>query len=174
MAGAMGDSDWLPQTGDVLLTFSTVSYTGGVSSSDLGLGSEYSRIIEVSGDITAERVFDLLVYDAAGAIKVYRSERIPGLYPQEYVKRPNGVGTTLRAGPGSGPIQFNWSASPVDAEHSEASYYIIYLSDSPDGGFLIGESTDQTNMTLNSSQDLEFYKIVAANVAGTSGDGPAP
>ena len=75
---------------------------------------------------------------------------------------------------GSPSIEFEWSASAVDALHSAADYYVIYVSSAPNGGFSIEETTTQTTATLSDPAALEFYMIVAANAAGTSGDEPAP
>ena len=50
---------------------------------ELGLGEVLSRIIEVTHETPANKVFDMLVYDPAprARIGIYRSERIPDLYP---------------------------------------------------------------------------------------------
>lgn len=87
---ARGDADWLPVTGNVLATYGSVSFTGGVSSRDLGLGSRHGRITEVTHTTPPEVVFDLLMYDArtsgsppvaTNELRLYRSARIPSLYP---------------------------------------------------------------------------------------------
>ena len=51
--------------------------------SELGLGEVSTRIIEVTHETPAKKVFDLLVYDPAkhARLQVFRSERIPDLYP---------------------------------------------------------------------------------------------
>lgn len=82
-AGHIGDANWMPKTGNVLVTFGGTSYTGGVANSKLGLGAVSTRIIEVTHETPAEKVFDLLVYDPGrnARMQVFRSERIPDLYP---------------------------------------------------------------------------------------------
>ena len=77
-----GDADYLPLTGNVLVTFSAVRWVGGTLSADIGLGNEHTRIIEVDHNAPAERVFDLMLYnsDPAAKITVYRADRIPSLY----------------------------------------------------------------------------------------------
>jgi hypothetical protein len=82
-AAHIGDANWLPKTGNVLITFGGTSITRGTSSSELGLGKIHTRIIEVTHETPPERVFDVLIYDpTTGArLQVYRSERIPDLYP---------------------------------------------------------------------------------------------
>ena len=82
-AGHIGDANWMKKTGNVLITFGAVSFTGGARNSELGLGAISTRIIEVTHDTPAKKVFDMLVYDPGrrARIQVYRSERIPDLYP---------------------------------------------------------------------------------------------
>jgi arylsulfate sulfotransferase len=82
-AGWIGDANWMKTTGNVLITFGGTSFTGGKRNSDLHLGDVSTRIIEVTHDTPAEEVFDILVYDPAShaRLQVYRSERIPDLYP---------------------------------------------------------------------------------------------
>jgi hypothetical protein len=82
-AGHIGSANWMKTTGNVLITFGGTSVTGGVHSSKLGLGTISTRIIEVTHDTPAVKAFDMLVYDPAprARLQVYRSERIPDLYP---------------------------------------------------------------------------------------------
>jgi arylsulfate sulfotransferase len=82
-SGHISDANWMKTTGNVLITFGGTSFTGGVASADLGLGEVSTRIIEVTHETPAKRVFDMLVYDPAphARLQVFRSERIPDLYP---------------------------------------------------------------------------------------------
>lgn len=174
-AGYWCDADWQPTTGNVLMTFGAVGFVGGVSSGNLGLGSTHTRIIETTDDVVPVVVFALILHDPGGAnVTVYRSERIPSLYPQQYLKPPNGIGNTLLVKKVSDSAEVHWAASPVNTEHDAAEYYILYLSESSDRGFAMHETSATTNVTPTSDGSLEFYKIVAANLAGTSGDEPPP
>jgi hypothetical protein len=172
-ASFISDADWMETTGNRLMTFGGTRWVDGVSSADLGMGDVHTRIIETAGD---EVVFALTAFDPAGGwIATYRSERIPSLYPQQYFKTPNGVGDTLRLDTVSGVLEMTWSASPIDSEHDAADYYMIYTSTSPAGGFTMLDSTASTNLGPgDSAEPLVFYRVVAANLAGTSGDEPAP
>ena len=70
----MGDVDSLPETGNVLITF-------GDFSGDLK-GISSARVVEVTHTTPAEKVFELnLSRDASSPLRVYRSERLEGLYP---------------------------------------------------------------------------------------------
>jgi arylsulfate sulfotransferase len=82
-AGHISDANWMPATGNVLVTFGGTSFTGGKPVSDLGLGEIATRIIEVTHDTPAKKVFDMLVFDPEtdARLQVFRSERIPDLYP---------------------------------------------------------------------------------------------
>ena len=172
-AGFLGDADWLETTGNVMMTFGPASFVGGAASEDLGLGILHARIIEATDDVVPVKVFELIAYDPAGGrISSYRAERIPDLYPQEYIKAPNGVGDTLRGTKVAGQPRLMWKVPMVDAEHDAAGHYRIYNSSSADGGFTMFESTAFTEVDAEGAGI--FYQVVAANVAGTSGDEPAP
>jgi len=173
--GLIGDADWQPTNGNVLLTFGAVSYTGGVAGADIDRGEWYARIVEVTDDEVPVTVFDLSLYDdsdPAARIRVYRSERIPSLYPSTYIRAPNGVGDSLIAGKVQGETLFSWAASPVDGAHDAAAYYIVYQSNSPDGGFEMMDTSQGTSS--GPVVNAIYYRIVAANGAGTSGDEPVP
>lgn len=171
----ISDADWQPTTDNVMMTFGGIVYVGGVASIDLGFGQRHARIIETTDDVVPVKVFELIAYDPTGGrITIYRSERIPSLYPPQYVKAPNGVGDTLRMSKPSGVPELHWDPPPVDSAHSAADHYILYVSTAPDAGFAMYESTALTSGSANDGTGLEFYKIVAANTEGTSGDEPAP
>jgi len=84
-AGWISDANWMRTTGNVLITFGGISFTGGERNSDLGQGEISTRVIEVTHDTPAEEVFDILVYDPKphARLQVFRSERIPDLYPRD-------------------------------------------------------------------------------------------
>jgi arylsulfate sulfotransferase len=81
-SGTRGDADWLPGTGNILATASDVSFEGGIASKDLGFGTRHTRIIEYATNPERE-VFDVRLFspEENSRIHVYRSDRIPGLYP---------------------------------------------------------------------------------------------
>ena len=78
-----GDANWLPFTGNALITYSDVRYVNGVQSSALGLGLSHTRLVEVTREDPPEEVFYALIYDPndKADIGIYRSNRIPSLYP---------------------------------------------------------------------------------------------
>ncbi len=73
------DADWMPETGNVLITFAGISYVDHVATS-----SDAVRIIEVDHNIPATTVFDLSIQappepESLG-YSTYRSERIADFY----------------------------------------------------------------------------------------------
>lgn len=84
-ARGRGDADMLPKTGNVLSTFAAVTYVGGVSSPDLGLGGRHARIIETDHGTPPTKVFDLQVHipGTFALLAVYRSDRIASLYADD-------------------------------------------------------------------------------------------
>jgi arylsulfate sulfotransferase len=74
----IGDADWLPRTGNVLIDYGGLRYVDGVPTNTNAV-----RIMEVTHTTPAEKVFDLSIETPPDvpAWFVYRAERIPDLYP---------------------------------------------------------------------------------------------
>jgi len=87
---------------------------------------------------------------------------------------PNGVGETVLVVKGAGTFTIDWIASIVDGTHDGAAYYRLYASGAPDSGFSITDTVTTTGITLPLDTGARYFKIVAVNPAGTSGDEPAP
>ena len=81
-AWRVGDADWMPATGNVLITY------GGMSEDSAGNVSAGTndhhlvRIVEVTHDAQAQKVFELFVEDErpTGWLS-FQAERLPSLYP---------------------------------------------------------------------------------------------
>ena len=78
-SGALGDANYLPQTGNVLITHGNIY--------DKKPGNKLSaQITEVTHTTPAVEVFNMVVFDdssdSSNGWRVYRSERITSLYPQ--------------------------------------------------------------------------------------------
>jgi hypothetical protein len=84
MSEIMGNTDWLPQTGHVLVTYAWVNYTNGVLVASNG--ALMARIVEYTHDPVPQVVFDLAFWDYDNTNShylgyyCYRSHRIPDLY----------------------------------------------------------------------------------------------
>jgi hypothetical protein len=71
----MGDADWLPTTGNVLITNAQRVISAGTT---LGADTTYAQLLEVTP--SGEKVFDLSTLGKDGTVyPVYRAERIPDL-----------------------------------------------------------------------------------------------
>jgi arylsulfate sulfotransferase len=75
------DTDYMPETGNILIT------DGGrikdKDGNDTGsfVGRHWARIIEVTHDTPAQKVFELHIEEPSVGWAIYRSERLPSLYP---------------------------------------------------------------------------------------------
>jgi arylsulfate sulfotransferase len=84
--GAVGDADWMPQTGDVLVTYGLISYVNGVHPSLHNTNATMARIVEMTHDQAPHIVFDVSFFDSANTqtnflgYLCYRCDRIPDLY----------------------------------------------------------------------------------------------
>ena len=89
-ADALSDADSLQNTGNVLINFGHVVVTNGIRSKDQGKGLGHARIIEVTHNTPAEKVFDVMLYEPniTSDIRLYRTERIKSLYPPEVTIGP--------------------------------------------------------------------------------------
>jgi hypothetical protein len=82
----IGSAFWLPQRGNVLVTFGFALYENGAPPSAIATNATMARIKEVTHDSHPEVVFDLQVFDPNNTDPgylgcfVYRSYRIPDLY----------------------------------------------------------------------------------------------
>jgi len=77
-----GDIDWLPQTGNVLVTATTlVRNTDGSVGTVPAQGHVWARVIEVTHTDPARIVWEARIDGARQPWNLYRAERMPGLYP---------------------------------------------------------------------------------------------
>jgi arylsulfate sulfotransferase len=94
-AGTLGNASWLPQTGNVLVTFGCVSYENGVHPDPIAPNASIARIKEVTHEANPSVVFDLELCDPNNTnrnslgYEVYRSYRIPDLYPPNCASQPS-------------------------------------------------------------------------------------
>lgn len=169
----ISDADWMRRTGNRLMTFGGTSHVGGIPGVDIGLGTIHTRVIEATDETPATRVFEIAYYDAeGGAVAVYRAERIPSLYPTEYLLAPVGVGDTVQVSLVGEAARIFWQDAPEGPGHSRAEWYTVRASEAPDAGFGIVESVEGTTATIPTPGAVTYFKVVAENLAGTSGDEP--
>jgi hypothetical protein len=83
----VGNIEWLPQTGNVLINFGYTILVDGGRPNPMAFNSTMVRIKEVTHEADPEVVFDLALFDYANTsfgyrgYFTYRSHRIPDLYP---------------------------------------------------------------------------------------------
>lgn len=78
----LGETDWLPVKGNVLVTDGgRVTRPNGLPGVHPNQGRKWARVFEVTHTTPAEVVFEVLIDDHRAGWTVYRSERLPSLYP---------------------------------------------------------------------------------------------
>lgn len=78
-----GDADWLPQTGNILITDGgRIETADGMPADEIPSDHQWGRILEVTHTRPAEKVFEIAVNSGLGSgigWSIYRSERLPDL-----------------------------------------------------------------------------------------------
>jgi arylsulfate sulfotransferase len=119
---ALGDADWLSQSGNVLVTYGLVSYVNGLHPSAYSTNASMARIIEFTHDAVPKVVFDLSFFDDNNTqpnyfgYLCYRSDRIPDLYAHPPMPVQDLSMTLSPAGP-----RLLFSADPARTYTVEAS-----------------------------------------------------
>ena len=76
------DADWLPTTGNILVTHAGLTADPAGTPDDTSDDVSWARIVEVTHTTPAEIVFDLVIREGPEVgWRVYRAERLPSLYP---------------------------------------------------------------------------------------------
>ena len=84
----VGNADWLPQTGNVLITFGNVNYVDGAHPSPFSASATMARIQEVTHGSDPQLVFDLALFNYGNPAttylgdSAYRSHHVADLYSQ--------------------------------------------------------------------------------------------
>ena len=93
---------------------------------------------------------------------------------------PNPVGNTVQGWKAAADVELVWQAPPVDANHDAATGYDVYRSTvRPQDGYSLlaavpGLAATDAGAVPPSPSPLHFYRLVARNACGTSGDEPPP
>jgi arylsulfate sulfotransferase len=78
----VSEADWLPQTGNVLLTNGGMIRTNeGGQGEGASQGRNWVSLMEVTHSMPAEKVWEIVIDDPSGGWVAYRSQRMPSLYP---------------------------------------------------------------------------------------------
>lgn len=120
--GSVGNAQWLPKTGNILINFGNVSYVNHARPSAYSTNATMCRVKEVTHDDVPEVLFDLEVFDQENTTATYRghwdyrSYRIPGLYGH----LPAAV-TDLNVRTDNGVAYLQFSGDPARTYAIEAS-----------------------------------------------------
>ena len=77
----LGDVDWQPQTNNILVTVGAQETNAAGDNAAPGPGTQrWARLIEVTHDQPAEKVWEMRLQADDSNWSIYRSERISGLY----------------------------------------------------------------------------------------------
>ena len=78
----LGDIDWQPQTGNILVTVGGQETNADGQNAPPGPGTQrWARLIELTHDQPAEKVWEMRLQTDDANWSIYRSERLPSLYP---------------------------------------------------------------------------------------------
>jgi len=155
-----GNADWLPQQGNVLITFANTLYENGAYPSPIAPGATMLRIKEVTHDADPQVVFDLAFFDYGNTATnflgyyAYRSHRIPDLYSI----LPQPVADLA--------VQFRQGAALLTFSANEARAYTVQASPNLAQWEDIGTAEDTGNGNFEFA-DLEsaggpllYYRVV--------------
>ncbi len=159
--GLMGNTDWLPQTGNVLIDYPWVSYENGLPPSLPAPQAAMVRIKEVTHDQDPKVVFDLAFFDynntssSYAGYYAYRCHRIPDLYPTAPAPIQD---LAVQVQDGFANLQFSGS---------EANSYTIQGSNDLMNWTALGTPTDTGGGNFvftdleSVSQPLQYYRVLS-------------
>jgi hypothetical protein len=83
----VSDADAQPRTGNVVILYGGMTYYDHQPISSQAWGNTAIRIVEVTHEAPAEKVFDMVVYvpGTTSVLWSFRAERIPSLYPPNVI-----------------------------------------------------------------------------------------
>ena len=78
----LGDTDWLPQKDNILVTIGAQETNADGENAPPGPGTQrWARLVEVTHDQPAEKVWEMRLQEDDSGWSIYRAERIPSVYP---------------------------------------------------------------------------------------------
>lgn len=159
--GLVGNATQLPQTGNVLVTFGDVSYENGARPSAFSANAAMVRLKEVTHDANPTVVFDVEMFDPTNTAtnyagyQVYRSYRIPDLYPHPAAPV---VGLTVQDNLGAPLLQFTADPARTYVVQSSADLINWFDIGAPDADDADGDFSfvDDGSDGLST----QFYRIL--------------
>ena len=153
--GAVGMAQWLPETGNILVTYGTISYVNGAAPNPANISDYMVRIEEYTHDPVPGVVFDLSFFstNSAGYL-CYRSRRIPDLYTH-----PAAPVVDMNIQPGAGMQTLHFTADPACTYQIQASPDLINWTNM--GMPLTGGTTGNFDFPDSSPEvATHFYRIL--------------
>ena len=90
----LSEADWLPRTQNILITDGArIRRPDGKNGGHPNQGKEWARVLEVTRTTPAVKVFEVVLDDPNWGWTIYRSERIPSLYPKGVLLTPKDAPT---------------------------------------------------------------------------------
>jgi hypothetical protein len=158
---AVGDADWLPHSGNVLVTYGLITYVNGAHPGLYATNASMVRLREYTHEPVPQLVFELSFFDQnntnatyAGYI-CYRSDRIPDLYAHP----PMPVADLAVSMAPEGP-RLSFSADPARTYTVEAAddrWQWAPLGTAAPGP---GADTFQFQDTSAAGSAVRFYRVV--------------
>jgi hypothetical protein len=156
----VGNTEWEPQTGNVLINFGYVSFDNHIAPSTNAPNASMVRLVEVTHDAVPEIVWDLAFFDYSNTNRtylgcyIYRSHRIADLYAHPTLP----VQDLALSFTGHSP-QLLFSADETHAYSVQASADLVNWEDLGDAS---QEMTGVFQYTDSGATELEarYYRIV--------------
>jgi arylsulfate sulfotransferase len=153
-----GDTEWLPETSNVLITFADTAYVDGHTPSLVAPNAHMVRIVEVTHDSAPEVVFDFALFDFGNTsptykgYSTYRSNRIRDLYPPKPV-------TDLSVHSDNGQASLSFSGDDSRLYIIQTSTDLVHWNDigtaNPDGSGVFSFTDD-----LEVESPVRYYRVV--------------
>lgn len=157
----VGSAFWLPQKGNVLVTFGYVLYENGTPPSAIAPNATMVSIKEVTHEANPQVVFDLQLFDPANSDPgyagcfVYRSYRIPDLYAHPAVPVTD---LSVRYDGAAPVLQFSGDQTRVyriEASDDLANWHALGVASQDDAN---GDFSFADRMSTGAAR--QFYRVI--------------
>lgn len=158
---AVGDSVWLGQKGNVLVTYGLVSYVNGAHPSLTATNATMVRIREFTHDQVPKVVFDLSFFDSNNTNRAYmgylcyRSDRIPDLYCHPAIAVAD-----LKVTFAAGATLLRFTGDPLRTHVVQASTDGLHWTSLGTAAYVQADKACEFTDTTGGSSAARFYRVV--------------